>query len=381
MRKGDLSRPAMRRNDLSRPAMRRALALAARGRYTAAPNPKVGAVVVRDGAIVGEGWHERAGEPHAEVLALRAAGERARGAVLYVTLEPCAHFGRTPPCVDAVIAAGVARVVACHRDPDPRTSGTGFARLREAGIEVEVGLLEREALQLNLGWLVPRALERPAVTLKWAMSLDGRIASAAGESRWISSPAARRWALALREEHAAIAVGSGTVLADDPRLDRRLGRAAGEIVRVILDRRLRTPAQAALFGIAGPVRIYTESSDAEAARRLESAGATIVRQRAVTPHAVLADLHEAGIESLLVEGGRDVATAFFEAGRFDRIEVAAAALLLGGAEARAPLGGSGAQLPSAPRIGPLSARRVGGDVVMTGWNPECLRDLSRKLAG
>ena len=242
--------------------MRRALRLAERGRYTTAPNPRVGAVVVRDGEVVGEGFHLRAGEPHAEPLALAAAGERARGATIYVTLEPCAHTGRTPPCADALIAAGIARVVAAHRDPDPRTAGGGFARLRAAGIEVESGLLAEEAIKLNLAWLVSRAFGRPGVTLKWAMSLDGRIASAGGESRWISGPAARRWALALREEHDAILVGVGTILADDPRLDRRLGKAAGPIVRVVLDRQLRTPDSAQLFRIPGPVLVYTESDDA-----------------------------------------------------------------------------------------------------------------------
>src|SRR5262249_54861551 len=155
--------------------------------YRTSPNPMVGALVVRDGRVVGRGWHRAVGGPHAEVFALAEAGELARGATLFVTLEPCAHHGRTPPCADAVVAAGIARVVACHRDPDPRVAGQGFERLRAAGVEVEVGLLAAEAVRLNLGYLVPAVLGRPQVTLKWAMSLDGKIATAAGQSRWISS--------------------------------------------------------------------------------------------------------------------------------------------------------------------------------------------------
>jgi diaminohydroxyphosphoribosylaminopyrimidine deaminase/5-amino-6-(5-phosphoribosylamino)uracil reductase len=366
---------------MRRAAMRRALRLAARGRHTAAPNPRVGAVLLREGRVVGDGWHRRAGEPHAEALALAAAGDAARGATLFVTLEPCAHHGRTPPCADAVIAAGVVEVVACHRDPDPRVGGRGFAQLAAAGIAVEVGSCADEALKLNLGWLVPRVLARPAVTLKWAMSLDGKIASAGGESRWISGPPARRWSLGLREEHEAILVGVGTVLADDPRLDRRLGRATGPILRIVLDRRLRTPAEAQLFRIPGPVRIYTESADRARSEQLSAAGATLIRLERVTPEHVLADLFACGVGSLIVEGGREAATAFLEAGLYDRVEVACAGLLLGGVAAPGPLGGAGAPLALAPRIGPLTARRVGEDVVLTGWSRQCLRELSRKLAG
>jgi diaminohydroxyphosphoribosylaminopyrimidine deaminase/5-amino-6-(5-phosphoribosylamino)uracil reductase len=361
--------------------MRRALALAERGRYTTAPNPRVGCVLLAGGETVGEGFHRRAGEAHAEVHALREAGERARGATLVVTLEPCAHTGRTPPCVDAVLAAGVARVVAAHRDPNAEVSGRGFAKLREAGVEVEVGALADEAIRLNLPFLAPRVLGRPTVTLKWAMSLDGRIASAAGESRWISGAAARRWALALREEHDAILVGSGTVLADDPRLDRRLGRAAGAIVRVVLDRRLRTPERAALFTIAGPVIVFTESDDRAKVAALSAVGAEVVRLEPLTPADALAELGRRGVASVLVEGGAAAAASFFEAGLYDRVEAAAAGLLLGGSAAPGPLGGTGAALAEAPRIGPLAARRAGGDVVLTGWNRECLRELSRKLAG
>ena len=188
--------------------MQRALRLAARGRYGAAPNPMVGCVVLAGERIVGEGYHRAAGECHAEAMALSAAGESARGSTVVVSLEPCAHHGRTPPCVDALLDAGVARVVAPHADPDPRVGGQGFSRLRDAGVEVITGVLVEEAAQLNLHYLVDRRWQRPAVTLKWAMSLDGRIATATGESQWITSPQARRWALELREWHDAILVGA-----------------------------------------------------------------------------------------------------------------------------------------------------------------------------
>lgn len=355
----------------------RALALAARGRYTAAPNPRVGAVVVRGGEAVGEGWHRGPGRPHAEAEALAAAGHRARGSTLYVNLEPCNHHGRTPPCTDAVLAAGVTRVVACLRDPNPRVAGGGLARLAEAGVEVETGALAAEAAELNLGFLVPAVLGRPAVTLKWAMSLDGRIATAGGESRWISSPKARRWALGLREEHAAIAVGSGTALADDPRLDRRLGLAEGPILRVVLDRRLRLPPEAKLLGVAGPVVVYTESGDAARRAALEAWGAEVVRLPDAGPAAVLAELAARGVDSLLVEGGGEVAAAFVAAGLYDRVQAVVAPLLVGGRRAPGPLGGAGTgPLASAPRLERLTVRRFGPDRLLSGLRPETLRELT-----
>jgi diaminohydroxyphosphoribosylaminopyrimidine deaminase/5-amino-6-(5-phosphoribosylamino)uracil reductase len=347
----------------------------------------VGAVLVRDGEVVGSGWHRQVGGPHAEVEAFRAAGERARGATLYVTLEPCAHHGRTPPCADAVIAAGVARVVACHRDPDPRVSGGGFAKLRAAGIEVEVGELGREAVRLNLRFLIAATLQRPAVTLKWAMSLDGRIATAGGQSQWISSPAGRRWGLAQREEHDAILAGSGTVLADDPRLDRRLGLAAGPNVRVILDRRLRVPPAATLFTVPGPVLIYAEpaavsavSEKVERRRALEERGAEVVILPAVDPPAVLADLYRRGVRSVLVEGGGEIHASFAAAGCFDRVAVDCAPLLIGGKTAPGPLGGAGFQLlEEAARLEETAARSRGGDLLLTGYRKGCLQGLFKSV--
>jgi diaminohydroxyphosphoribosylaminopyrimidine deaminase/5-amino-6-(5-phosphoribosylamino)uracil reductase len=338
----------------------------------------VGAVLVRDGAVVGEGFHARVGGPHAELAALAAAGERAAGATLYVTLEPCCHHGRTPPCVDALLAAGVTRVVACHLDPDPRVRGAGFAALRGAGVEVESGLLAEEAARLNLRYLVAAVERRPAVTLKWAMSLDGRIATAGGESRWISSPAARRWALGEREAHDATLVGVGTVLADDPLLDRRLGKAAGPNRRVVLDRRLRTPPDARMFTAAGEVLVYTESADA--ARAAALAEASVVRLPRVEPAAVLADLHARGVRSVLVEGGAAVHASFVGAGLYDRVAAVCAPLLLGGAQAPGPLAGDGlGPLAGAPRLGPLRARRLGPDLVLIGERSGCLPALLQSV--
>jgi diaminohydroxyphosphoribosylaminopyrimidine deaminase/5-amino-6-(5-phosphoribosylamino)uracil reductase len=331
---------------------------------------------VRGGEIVGSGWHRQVGGPHAEVEALRAAGTQARGATLYVTLEPCSHHGRTPPCADAVIAAGVARVVACHRDPNPKVSGRGFARLREAGIAVESGFLVEEAVRLNLRFLIAATLHRPEVTLKWAMSLDGRIATSTGQSQWISSSAGRRWGLALREEHDAILVGSGTVLADDPRLDRRLGLAAGPNVRVVLDRRLRTPPAARLFTVEGPVLIYTQATDRERREALESRGAEVIALPAVEPAAVLADLHGRGVQSVLVEGGGEVLASFVAGGCYDRVMVDCAPLLIGGKGAPGPLAGAGfAELDLAARLEGFEARKQGGDLILTAYRKGCLEAL------
>jgi diaminohydroxyphosphoribosylaminopyrimidine deaminase / 5-amino-6-(5-phosphoribosylamino)uracil reductase len=361
--------------------LRRALRLAARGRYRAPPNPLVGAVIVQDdGCVVGEGHHARVGGPHAEVVALAQAGARARGATLYVSLEPCSHHGRTPPCTDAVLAAGLRRVVACHGDPDPRVRGEGFRRLRAAGVEVEVGPLAAQAVALNLPYLVARTLGRPFVTLKWAMSLDGKIATASGESQWISSPPARRWALEQRELHGAILVGIGTVLADDPRLTRRLHRADGPILRVVLDRRLRTPPGARLFDEAGPVRVYTEASEAARTRALEERGGQVIRLSEVTPEAVLADLAGAGIGAVLVEGGGEVAAAFVAAGCYDRVLAVVAPRLIAGRGAAGPLAGAGwLRLEEAPRLEGLASRRLGPDLLLSGVRAGCSQALLRSV--
>ena len=375
-----MARKAATAAKVARDPMRRALALAARGRFTVAPNPQVGAVLVRDGRVVGEGFHRRAGEAHAEVHALAAAGDAARGATLYVTLEPCAHQGRTPPCADAVVAAGVARVVAAHRDPNPLTAGRGFARLLAAGIEVEVGVRAEEAIALNLPFLVAQVLGRPAVTLKWAATLDGRIATAGRESQWITGAAARHAALELREEHDALLVGVGTIVADDPRLTRRLGLAGAPNLRVVLDRRLRCPASARLFDEAGPVVVYTAEDAAGSAQALVERGAEVVRLPEVSAAAVVADLNLRGVQSLLVEGGAAAAGAFFDSGLWDRVAVFVAPVLVGGERALVPIGGLGVEhLAEAGRLARLSAARRGEDLYLTGVNTECLRALSSSV--
>jgi diaminohydroxyphosphoribosylaminopyrimidine deaminase/5-amino-6-(5-phosphoribosylamino)uracil reductase len=337
--------------------------------------------VVRGDALLAEGYHRRPGEPHGEATALsRLSPGEARGATLYVNLEPCSHHGRTPPCVDAILAAGVARVVYCHHDPN-RAAERGRERLLAAGVEVEHGLLADEAVRLNLPFVCSHLLGRPAVTLKWAMSLDGKIATTERESQWISSAESRRWALALREEHDAVLVGSGTVLADDPRLDRRLGLAGGPNTRVVLDRRLRTPSGARLFGAAGPVLLYTERPRSEGGA-LERAGAEVVTLERVEPVTVLHDLHRRGVASLLVEGGGEVLAAFAGGAAFDRVAACASPLLIGGREAPTPLGGEGlGRLAAVPRLDALRLRRRGPDLWIDALRAGCSRDLSSSVVG
>ncbi len=376
-----------------RRAMARALSLARRGRYTVAPNPMVGAVVTNGGEIVGEGWHRRAGGEHAEAAALAAAGNAALDGTLYVTLEPCNHHGRTPPCADRVIESGVKRVVFAHRDPNPEVKGGGGDRLRAMGVRVEGGLLAGQAMEQNVPFLTRVVHRRPAVTLKWAMSLDGRIATAAGDSQWISSERGRRWALDLREEHQAIVVGSGTALADDPRLNRRLGRAEGPILRVVLDRRLRLSPGARMFEVEEPVLVYTEepqdigSSASASARdwvargdRLRGAGAEVVGLPAVGPAGVLEDLFDRGVSSVLVEGGGEVLAAFSASGLWDRAAVCCAPVLIGGAAAPGPLGGDGPEkLADAWRLDELRVSRREPDVILVGYRQGCLPELSRSV--
>ena len=259
--------PAMPITDTDHAFMSRALQLAARGLYTTDPNPRVGCVIVRGGEIVGEGFHVRAGEPHAEVHALRAAGERVAGATVYVTLEPCSHHGRTGPCADALVATQSARVVVAMQDPNPRVSGNGIARLRAAGIVVDTGVLEAEAQALNPGFVSRMSRGRPFVRVKLAMSLDGRTAMASGESKWITGPEAREDVQRLRARSGAVLTGIGTLLADNPALtvrpeDWRLGTYDHEWVRqplrILLDRDLRAEPEAALFAGGGEVLVVAE---------------------------------------------------------------------------------------------------------------------------
>lgn len=272
-------------SDFDRRAMTRALELAERGLETTHPNPRVGCIIAQGESIVGEGWHERAGEPHAEVNALRAAGSKAVGATAYVTLEPCSHHGRTPPCVDALLAARVARVVFALEDPNPRVSGQGAEALRRAGVTVESGLMAAEAADLNPGFLKRMRSGRPWVTVKLAMSLDGRTALANGASQWITGPAAREDVQHWRARSSAILTGIGTVLADDPRLDVRLpdlpsGKSRPQPLRVVLDARLQTPPTARMLTRGGPVLIMTAATRGEREPGLADRWAELVKRGA-----------------------------------------------------------------------------------------------------
>jgi len=255
--------------------MAEALRLAAKGLFSASPNPRVGCVLVRDGQIVGTGWHEKTGEAHAEVLALRAADVRARGATAYVTLEPCSHHGRTPPCVEALIAAGIARVVAAMQDPNPKVAGSGFARLRAANVEVDSGLMQDEAHELNIGFVSRMSRGRPWLRMKVAASLDGRTALANGQSQWITGPEARRDGHAWRARACAILTGIGTVRDDDPRLDVREVETPRQPLKIVVDSRLQLPLSARLLE-RGKVLVATAIEDRSAIAALQDKGADVM---------------------------------------------------------------------------------------------------------
>jgi len=332
-----VSAPA-RFSETDRRWMARALELAHRGLYSAAPNPRVGCVIAAGDTLCGEGFHARTGGPHAEVEALAAAGERARGATAYLGLEPCSHVGRTPPCADALIAAGIRRVVAAIGDPNPRVAGGGFAALRAAGVAVETGLLAEEAAALNAGFISRMARGHPRVTVKLAASLDGRTAMASGESRWITGQAAREDVQRLRGESCAIVTGIGTVLADDPRLDLRLPEEltlGRQPLRVVLDGGLRIAPQARVLEPPGRTLVFTSRAELPAAERLRAAGAEIgvlpPGGRGLDLAALVAMLAERECNEVLVEAGPTLAGAFAAAGLADRLVVYLAPSLMGAA--------------------------------------------------
>jgi len=325
--------------------MARALALAAQGLGETHPNPVVGCVVVRGGRVVGEGWHSRAGGPHAEVVALERAGRRSRGATLFVTLEPCAHHGRTPPCAPLVRDSGVRRVVVAIPDPSPHVSGRGLRLLRRAGVQVETGVLAAEAACLNARFLVAARSARPFVLLKAGLTLDGRIATASRQSRWITSPAQRRQARWLRRLQDGVLVGIGTVLADDPLL-LPAPRTRRVFPRVVLDTSLRLPVTSRLVRSAGPrspVVVLTAAGSTPRRRRLERAGVDVLplpvaSGRVSLPHAMSA-LRTRGIASLMVEGGSEVLGSFLRERLLDQVALFRAPLLLGGRGSLAAFGG------------------------------------------
>lgn len=317
--------------------MARALRLAEQGLFTTHPNPRVGCVIVRNDEIVGEGWHQRVGEPHAEVHALRAAGDKAEGATVYVTLEPCSHFGRTPPCANALVEAGVARVVAAMVDPNPLVSGKGLEILRAAGIEVESGLLEAQARALNPGFIKRMETGLPWVRVKSAMSLDGRTAMANGESKWITGDSARADVHRLRARSEAMVTGIGTVLADDPSMNVRLADASEVVqpLRVVLDPKLMMPADAKMLTLPGDTLVLTSVGEGDDIEDLIATGAEIRWLDGDAEHVdlneVLKTLAELGVNEVMVEAGATVSGAFLAAGLVDELIVYLAPHLMGDA--------------------------------------------------
>lgn len=350
--------------------MAAALALARRGLGRTWPNPAVGCVLVKDGRVVGRGWTQPGGRPHAETEALARAGAAARGATAYVTLEPCSHHGKTPPCSEALIAAGIARCVVATPDSDPRVNGRGLAALRAAGVEVVEGLLEAEASALNAGFFKRQQEGRPLVTLKLALSLDGYIATASGESRWITGVAARADAHRLRAEHDAVMVGSGTALADDPALTVRLpGLAGHRPVRIVADGRLRLPLTSVLVATAEehPTWLLTRADSDRLRRQAYAQAGVQVLPLKVRPGEALdlaagfRALGERGLTRVLVEGGGQFAAALLRTGLVDRLVVYRAPLALGD-DARAGIAGLGlARLAQAPLFRRVELRQLGAD--------------------
>jgi len=345
--------------------MAHALQLAAHGQFTTSPNPRVGCVIVRDGRVVGEGWHERAGTPHAEIHALKAAGEEARGATVYVTLEPCSHHGRTPPCAEALVSAGVARVAAAMRDPNPLVAGGGIDMLTLAGIRAEVGLMEAEARALNPGFISRMTRGRPWVRLKTASTLDGKTALANGASQWLTGEAARADVQRLRARACAILTGSGTVLADNPRMTVRGLDIGRQPLRVIIDSALHTPVVAAIL----PALVACHHADPSARAALEQAGAEVVElpgaDGRVDLAALLALLAQRGVNELHVEAGAALNGALLAAGLVDEWVAYMAPMAVGDAArglfAQPPL----ASLADAARFKLADVRQIGGDLRLT----------------
>ncbi len=312
--------------------MAHALQLAARGLYTTSPNPRVGCVIVKDGKIIGEGWHQKAGEPHAEIHALMQAGMASQGATVYVSLEPCAHHGRTPPCADALIGAGVARVIAAAEDPNPKVAGQGLARIKAAGIATASGLMEAEARELNAGFFKRMVLGHPLVRIKTASSLDGKTALSSGESKWITGEAARADVHRLRARACAILTGIETVLADNPQMNVRNVDTVRQPIKVIVDSSLRTPADAAILQGAKTI-IACAAPDAKKAAALEAAGAEILclpgADGKVDLSALLSRLAQKGVNELMTEAGPRLNGALIAAGLADEWVQYVAPCLLG----------------------------------------------------
>lgn len=313
--------------------MQRALELAERGRETTGENPMVGAVLVKDGKIIGEGYHKKAGGPHAEIKALKYVGLNAKGATLYVNLEPCNHYGKTPPCTDALIKAGVARVVAAIEDPNPKVSGKGFLKLKKAGIDVTIGILEDKALKLNEVFIKCISQNTPFVVAKIAQTIDGKIALSSGKSKWITGDAARKKGHELRNMYDAILVGIGTVLADDPMLNCRLAGKTNDPIKIILDSSAQIPIESKLLQDRGKVILATTSyADECRLHKLQDMGVEVIKtsQDTVNLKELLMKLYDMGISSILVEGGPRILTSFLREKLLDKLVVFLAPKIIGG---------------------------------------------------
>jgi diaminohydroxyphosphoribosylaminopyrimidine deaminase/5-amino-6-(5-phosphoribosylamino)uracil reductase len=355
--------------------MRIALELAAKGRGRTHPNPMVGCVVVKDGKVVGRGYHEKAGLPHAEVVALDEAGDSAKGATLYVTLEPCSHHGRTPPCADAVVAAGVSRVVVATEDPNPLVAGRGLAKIEAAGIETLVGVEGKGALRLNEGFMLSVVEKRAFVHLKLAATLDGKIATRSGDSKWVSSPESREEVHRLRDRVSAVIVGVQTALDDDPKLTVRLpGEAERHILRVVLDPNLRLADGLWMLekdNVASTLIVCAEDAEAERIAHFEGLGAKVICVPKSTAgrldvERLLRELNALGHTEVLVEGGGTTARAFLDAALVDRVHLYYAPKLLGGVDAVSMLGGeSPEKMNEAKELDEIEVSRVGPDIYVT----------------
>ena len=358
--------------------MERALSLARLAIGSTSPNPAVGAVIARDGVIIGEGYTQPPGSAHAEVVALEQAGERSRGATMYVTLEPCCHFGRTPPCARAIIEGGIAEVHIATLDPNPLVSGRGKAVLDDAGIKTRLGEREEEARGLNEAYIKFITTGVPFVTVKFAVSLDGKIATATGDSKWISGEESREYVHRLRRAADAIMVGVNTILADDPMLTARDGLEGGKRknpIRVIVDSKARTPPTARVLKEPGVTIVaITAIAPSVQEKRLREAGAEVLelplRAGLVDLEELLAELGRREITSVLVEGGGTLLGSFFDQGLVDKVVAFIAPVIIGGTEARLAVGGGGAQrIAQALRLSRVRVERVGDDVMITGYLP------------
>ncbi len=358
--------------------MERALALAARGRGTTTPNPMVGAVIVKDGRIIGEGYHIRAGEGHAEVNAFKNAAEDVTGATMYVTLEPCSHYGKTPPCADKIVEKKIGRVVVGALDPNPLVAGRGIEKIRNAGIPVVTGVLAEESIALNEVFMKYIVTKRPFVVLKAAMSLDGKIATADGESQWISCEASREEVHRLRHELTGIMAGIGTVLADDPMLNCRIP-GGKQPVRIIVDSHLSIPENSKLAGSAREFPLVVasvEKADASKKARLEVMGAKVIEIPAnqdghVDLNALMERLGEMKIDSILLEGGGRLAEGALKAGIVDKVQFYIAPVLIGGEGAKTPVEGRGIEtLSQAWHISDWKAETIGDDLKIIGYIKE-----------